>query len=633
MAPTACCDAATLRPRSPVYPTIAVLRSYSSAAGDTQFRCGSLCGRNPRLALVCVSKPRWTALAARVWHGADAMPFSGSHALRALPDWSAVPSNSEEDRVLVNRRVAYFGAVLFVLSFSFYAYNAILCGILGGVWPPLGSSGFVLHAAATAVCGLQWLLCRGARRSSKQLNVVDVGGTLSTMFFFAWMAVEEVKAFDHSIAVDSGRAEVLLMSLITLAVVITRAIIVPGTVLRTLWLSTAASAYAPVAAFLIARTSFEPQLLARSPWLTLTTTAYAGMWSLLTIAVATIASRVIYGLQQRVRNATQVGQYTLAEKIGEGGMGVVYRAHHALLRRPTAVKLLPLERAGTSNVVRFEREVQLTSSLTHPNTIAIFDFGHTPDGVFYYAMEYLEGITLEDLVAYDGPQAPGRVVQILKQVAGALVEAHAIGLIHRDIKPANLMLCVRGLLPDQVKVLDFGLVKEHRAGETMLQSSTGTLLGTPHYLAPETILDPGNIDARVDLYALGAVGYRLLVGNHVFSGHSLVEICAQHLHTKPVPPSLRAGREFPSTLEALVLRCLEKEPSRRFASAKELLAALKAAEAQTGDEAWNEQLAQSWWDERGRSAIAWSRSQKAAVSESGPRTVAIDMHRREVSVA
>ncbi len=292
-----------------------------------------------------------------------------------------------------------------------------------------------------------------------------------------------------------------------------------------------------------------------------------------------------------MREARRLGQYTLEQKLGEGGMGVVYRASHAMLRRPTAIKLLPPEKAGSAALERFEREVQLTARLSHPNTVAVFDYGRTPDGVFYYAMEYLDGINLDTLVREDGPQPPARVVHVLRQVASALTEAHGIGLIHRDVKPENIILCERGGMPDVAKVVDFGLVRDlERAADA---SRTNLVQGTPLYLSPEAITAPDSVDGRGDLYALGAVGYFLLSGQHVFSGATLVEVCSHHLHTRPVPPSEKLGRALPLPIESLVLACLEKDPARRPASASELREKLGAlAQAHP----WGEDDARAWWE-------------------------------------
>ncbi|HTN77447.1 MAG TPA: serine/threonine protein kinase, partial [Pirellulaceae bacterium] len=237
---------------------------------------------------------------------------------------------------------------------------------------------------------------------------------------------------------------------------------------------------------------------------------------------------VMARLERQVSEASiamkQVGQYHLGDKLGQGGMGVVYRGQHALLQRPTAIKLLDPAKTSDESIGRFEREVRLTSLLNHPNTITVYDFGRSDEGVFFYAMELLNGMDLEELVMRYGPQPPARVVHLLRQVCGSLAEAHATGLIHRDIKPGNIMLTQRGGINDFIKVLDFGLVKAVRQEKAPSLTTENTLTGTPHYMSPEAIERADSVDARSDLYAVGAVGYFLLTGVPVFDGDRAVEI-------------------------------------------------------------------------------------------------------------
>ncbi len=239
---------------------------------------------------------------------------------------------------------------------------------------------------------------------------------------------------------------------------------------------------------------------------------HTAFWSLFALlAAAAIALFVFTALLARLRRrvraadltANRLGRYTLDQKIGEGGMGVVYRAHHVMLRRPTAVKLLRPEKTNEKSIARFEREVQLTSQLTHPNTITVYDYGRTSEGTFYYAMEYLDGIDLQALVARYGAQPEGRVIHILVQVCGSLVEAHGIGLIHRDIKPSNIILTRRGSLFDFVKLVDFGLVKAVGPGQDAALTSGDAIVGTPHYMAPEAIRFPEQADAQRPLRRRG----------------------------------------------------------------------------------------------------------------------------------
>jgi serine/threonine-protein kinase len=384
----------------------------------------------------------------------------------------------------------------------------------------------------------------------------------------------------------------LFTAAMTSLVLATRAVLVPSTPARTFGVGVAAFGPLAISALVYYSTRHALESSVPAEMYAVLDVLLGGSW----IAVTTLMSHTLFGLRQRVRVAMQLGQYTLTEKIGEGGMGVVYKAQHAMLRRPTAVKLLPADKSGAHDVARFEREVQLTSALTHPNTIQIYDYGRTPEGTFYYAMEYLDGIDLESLIELDGPQSPARIIAVLVQVCGSLAEAHSVGLIHRDIKPANILLCERGQIGDVVKVLDFGLVKVVGEGGLAHLSREGTIAGTPTYMAPEAIVVPEQVDARADLYAVGAVGYFLACGHDVFEGKTVVEVCAHHLHSKPEPPSKRLGAALPADFEEVLLSCLAKSPEDRPRDAQALRARLLAC----GDAArWTEKDSREWWRAHG----------------------------------
>jgi serine/threonine-protein kinase len=282
-----------------------------------------------------------------------------------------------------------------------------------------------------------------------------------------------------------------------------------------------------------------------------------------------------------LRDAVRLGQYVLVERLGAGGMGEVHRAEHRLLRRPCAIKLIRPEHAGNADVLRrFEREVQATATLTHPNTIAIYDYGISDDGTFYYVMEYLPGDTLEQLVARDGPMDASRAIHVLRQIAGALHEAHGAGLTHRDIKPGNVMLGERGGVGDVAKLLDFGLVTARQttgdAGDGAISGITqmGTILGTPAYMSPEQCAGDQQPGPASDLYSLGALGYFLVTGRSPFEGRAPLQMMLAHL--SEAPPSARLLRpELPSAFDALLQRSLAKRPEDRFASAQAMEQALR----------------------------------------------------------
>ncbi|MCE9604922.1 MAG: serine/threonine protein kinase [Planctomycetia bacterium] len=310
---------------------------------------------------------------------------------------------------------------------------------------------------------------------------------------------------------------------------------------------------------------------------------------------------IVARLQRQARRAEieakQIGQYRLLEKIGAGAMGEVYKGQHAMLRRPTAIKMLNIERVNEASIQRFEREVQITCKLNNPHTVAIYDYGRTPEGVFYYAMEYLDGLNLQTLVEQYGPQSEGRVASILRQICASLYEAHSSGLVHRDIKPANIMLNRRGAEPDVVKVLDFGLVKA-MDDKNADRSSGNELSGTPLYMSPESIQTPESVDACSDLYAVGAVGYFLLTGETVFNARTLGELCQQHLTAIPNAPSQRLGKPISAELEHAILACLEKSRAKRPQTARDLATMLDRV-----TRSWSLNDAEEWWSrhERGQS--------------------------------
>jgi tRNA A-37 threonylcarbamoyl transferase component Bud32 len=309
--------------------------------------------------------------------------------------------------------------------------------------------------------------------------------------------------------------------------------------------------------------------------------------------MSALISRTLYTLTKSAHKAKRLGNYLIHDEIGKGGMGQVFLAQHSLMCRPTAVKVMRSEDgAEPTALARFEREVKLSATLTHPNTITIFDVGRTPERSLYYAMEYLEGLDLQNLVDRFGPLPPARVSYILKQACGSLAEAHSRDIIHRDIKPSNIFLTRRGGLYDFVKVLDFGLAKQVREENTTSITQSGLLFGTPRYLAPETVYGSEKIDGRSDLYCLGGVAYFLLTGQPPFTAESSVEVVVDHVKTTPKRPSEVSETPIPKELDDIVMKCLEKKPADRFQTATELEAALE--ESSFADH-WSRSKAEEWW--------------------------------------
>ncbi len=539
----------------------------------------------------------------RAWYGPRALREERS----SDSDGGSAPRSAGEDASFLQKRVALLALVLFLIQLAGLTMSVVEAGLEGS--PPLW---YALSVAETLLWLGVWLSCRGALRSERFCRAAEAFALLATGVLLAAMcrmlgATSLVAGLDvlawgaepagHYLGLTRVHWAVAHVYGIALYCVL-RAALVPSSPRRTLILTLAVGL--PMAVTVgLPRLPWDPPTFARASipddYVTIGVVNLAMQWAF-AVAVCTVLSWIIFGLRRELQQARRFGQYTLLSKIGEGGMGAVYRARHALMRRPTAIKLLPTDETSRDAVARFEREVHETARLTHPNTITIFDYGRTPDGTFYYVMELLEGATAQAVVDATGPMPAARVVHILRGVCGSLEEAHGLGLMHRDIKPSNIVLAAQGGRFDVPKLLDFGLVKNVSDAEDVGVTMPGKLAGTPLYMAPEMILDPDGVDARADLYALGAVGYFLLTGSHVFGGTTAVEVCSHHLHTPPESPSARLGAPVPGALEALVLACLQKDPADRPATATRVLEALEACAIEPP---WSSRDAAEWWEEYG----------------------------------
>ncbi len=522
-----------------------------------------------------------------------------------------------EARAFLQRRVAIFGLIAAILGGTALLFRVVMGVLFGFLKEQVTDPGFLIHAAAIIPLLGIWWICRRGDYSVNAIHAIENTGIFLAAVCYIAMGLD----IRPEVGADTITAFILALMMFA------RSVFVPSSARRTTILGVligiplvAAMYWHYLTVDLTIWRSFgypadsSTRVAASQAVITV-------MWWTLTTGLAALASRVIHRLRKEVSDIQKLGQYTLERKLGEGAMGVVYEAKHGMLKRPTAIKLLRPEVADRDALDRFRREVQLTAKLTHPNTVTIYDYGRTPEGLFYYAMELLSGATLTQVVDAGGPQPVERVVRILRDAALALNEAHDVGLIHRDVKPSNIMLARQGGIPDVTKVLDFGLVKNLGQVDDLEQTNTMSIKGTPHYLSPEAIQDPQGIDARTDLYALGAVGYYLLAGRHVFEGKTVMEVCLHHLHTEPLPLSETSSQEVPAELEALIFSCLSKSQSDRPKSGQEFADALDRLDVAR----WTRASAEAWWDTFGGDIESAVEPLSPNVTE---QTVAIDFDER-----
>jgi serine/threonine-protein kinase len=506
------------------------------------------------------------------------------------------PHLTNETQALLRLRLRAAAFILLV-GFGVFLVRHV-AGVLAGERLSPVLLGF--HVLVVLVLGLSAApLCRHCAVSMRKLRI-------SELIIFGLPAVFFLMLQHRVTLEDAGRGFMAPPMPFWLLLIFTYGMFIPN-IWRRAALVVGAMALAPLV-LIVGMMMEYPQVASLM-------TAVGLMQHVLVLLVAAIASvfgtHLINGLRREVFEAKQIGQYRLMRPLGAGGMGEVYLAEHRMLKRACAIKLIHPDQAGDPHVLaRFEREVRMTARLSHWNTVEIFDYGRTDDGTFFYVMEYLPGLSLEELLERHGPLPAERVVHLLRQTCQGLREAHAIGLIHRDIKPGNVFVAQRGGLYDVAKLLDFGLVKPVAEASSARLTHEGAISGTPLFMSPEQARGQSDVDARSDIYSLGAVAYALLTGRPPFEGTNPMEVMIAHVRDEVVRPSQHQA-DVPADLERVILRCLAKSPEDRFQDVDSLEQAL--AECGAADQ-WSQSHAVRWWRENDQTAATPRELSAAGIS-------------------
>ncbi|MCC6585864.1 MAG: serine/threonine protein kinase [Bryobacterales bacterium] len=499
-----------------------------------------------------------------------------------LPAVADMPAHRQLPREVVVDALRRLGWVSITLTF---AITAVYLGGLylqpGWIDPNRAPVSYTMSLAITAAAGLALFgFSKWGRRSLRPERILDVSLYFQVAIGLFLSLAENAVTWSTNEAIR-GNSSVSVWILIF-------ALAVPTTYWKALVAAVATALMGPIglAVQVLTGTVSNPP---GSMWLVLFSGNFLLAWAAPTLA------KLVYHLASQVKAAREMGGYELVELLGRGGMGEVWRAQHRIINRQAAVKLIRPDLTGSRDgtralMKRFRLEAEATARLHSPHTVALYDYGISDNGLFYYVMELLAGIDLQTLVSRYGPLPAPRAVNFLLQACDSLIEAHARGLIHRDIKPRNILVCRLGYNYDFLKVLDFGLVKLASGEQSMLTGQA--IAGTPAFLAPEAISGSSHVDARTDLYGLGCVAYWLLTGRLVFERETAMATAVAHLRDEPVPPSQRTENEIPPELERIVLRCLAKPAENRPASAMELRQMLVNCR---GIEDWSREMAESWW--------------------------------------